>query len=103
MPRPSTTEATLTPPGGFLGQLQAVDGQPVWSPAKAALFSFALHVALDVAHVHSQDLVPTVALCPELQPRVEVAPATDEGTLNVGILQTQRPDVPPRTMTLHSG
>lgn len=65
----------LTPAGGFLGQLQAVDGEAVDPAAGVALLSLALHVALGFAGIGRLDLVPAVALGPEFQPRVQVTPA----------------------------
>lgn len=68
----------LTSAGGFLGQLQAVDGEPVDPAARVAPLSLAFHVALGFAGVGCLDLVPAVALGPEFQPRVQVPPAERE-------------------------
>lgn len=62
----------LTAPGGFLAQLQPVDGQPVGSSTQKAWVAGAVHLAFSLRGLVGLNPVAAVALSPELQTGVHV-------------------------------
>lgn len=63
----------LTAPGGFLAQLQPIDGQPVGSSTQKACVAGAVHLAFSLQGLVGLNPVAAVALSPELQTGVHVA------------------------------